>query len=230
MDHAVALVEAYLQINGYFTVAEYPVIVATARNKTSRDQTARDKTARDKTSRDQFKIATDLDILAFFFPGAGRIITRKKTTHSIFAPDPVLGVSGADADMIIGEVKEGKAELNNNAKKPNVLRIVLARFGCCPLEHVDVIVEQLIHKGKASSHDNHRIRLMAFGSFAENRHEKYSVITLGHITQFIENYLDEHWDVLRHAQIKHPALGLFMVLKKARQGLALQQSDTGGLH
>ena len=26
MDHAVALVEAYLQINGYFTVAEYPVI------------------------------------------------------------------------------------------------------------------------------------------------------------------------------------------------------------
>lgn len=27
MDHAVALVEAYLQINGYFTVVEYPVKV-----------------------------------------------------------------------------------------------------------------------------------------------------------------------------------------------------------
>ncbi len=67
MDHAVALVETYLQINGYFTVAEYPVIEA--------------------TGRDQFKTATDLDILAFRFPGAGRIITRKKSVHSIFAPD-----------------------------------------------------------------------------------------------------------------------------------------------
>lgn len=211
MDHAVALVEAYLQINGYFTVAEYPVIVAA-------------------TGKDQFKTATDLDILAFRFPGAGRIITRKKGVHSIFAPDPELGVSGDDADMIIGEVKEGKAELNHNAKNPNVLRTVLARFGCCSLEHVDAIVKQLIHKGSTSTHNNHRIRLIAFGSFAENRHGKYGVITTGHITEFIENYLDDHWDVLRHAQFKHPALGLLMVLKKARQRQVLLQSDSGGLH
>jgi len=198
MDHAVALVEAYLQINGYFTVAEYPVIEAVGKHR--------------------FKTATDLDILAFRFPGAGRIITRKKKVHSIFAPDPVLGVSGDEADMIIGEVKEGRAELNHNAKNPNVLRIVLARFGCRSIEHVDAIVDKLIHKGMCTTHDNHRIRLIAFGSATESKH-KYSVITTGHITQFIENYLDEHWEVLRSAQFKHPALGLLMVLKKARQNM-----------
>lgn len=110
MDHSVALVQAYLQINGYFTVAEYPIIEATGKN--------------------QFSTATDPDILAYRFPGAGRVITGKKNAHSVFSPDPLLGVSGDVADMLIGEVKEGKAELNRNARSPNVLRTVLARWTC----------------------------------------------------------------------------------------------------
>lgn len=52
MDHAVALVEAYLQINGYFTVAEYPVI--------------------ESFGKQHYGVATDMDMLAFRFPGAGR--------------------------------------------------------------------------------------------------------------------------------------------------------------
>lgn len=198
MDHAVALVQAYLQINGYFTVAEYPVIEATGKN--------------------HFSTATDLDILAYRFPGAGRIVTGKKNRHGAFSPDALLGVSGDVSDMLIGEIKEGRAELNRNARSPNVLRTVLARFGCCPLEHVDSVVEQLIHKGRAITHDNHQIRLMAFGSVDTNDHP-YDVITTGHIVRFIEDYLNEHWEVLRSAQFKHPALGLFMVLKKARMNM-----------
>ena len=34
MDHAVSLVQTYLQLNGYFTSAEYPII-ASARRKVS---------------------------------------------------------------------------------------------------------------------------------------------------------------------------------------------------
>ncbi|HID81516.1 MAG TPA: hypothetical protein EYH06_10620 [Chromatiales bacterium] len=196
MDHAVALVQAYLQINGYFTVAEYPIIESTGKH--------------------HFKTATDLDILAFRFPGAGRIVTGKKGAQTVFLPDPLLGVSGDKADMLIGEIKEGKAELNRNARNPNVLRTVLARFGCCSIEHVDSVVEQLIRKGKTTTHNDHHIRLMAFGSVATGNHS-YSTITTGHIVQFIERYLDEHWEVLRTTQFKHPALGLFMVLKKARE-------------
>ena len=52
MDDAVGLVQVYLRLNGYFTVTEYPVIEALG----SRD----------------YRTATDLDILAVRFAGAGR--------------------------------------------------------------------------------------------------------------------------------------------------------------
>ena|SRR5712692_11399259 len=48
MDHAVALVQAYLQLNGYFTPAEYPIIAAAGRTG--------------------FRSITDIDVLAFRFP------------------------------------------------------------------------------------------------------------------------------------------------------------------
>ncbi len=197
MDHAVALVEVYLQINGYFTVAEYPVI--------------------ESLGKQHYGVATDLDILAFRFPGAGRLIPGRGGA-GLFAPDPALGIDGDTADMLIGEVKEGRAELNRNTRNPDVLRTVLARFGCCSMDDVDKTVQQLLRKGKAAAHAGHRVRLMAFGSSSEQPpHGGYSTLTLGHITGFIEEYLDQHWKVLRHAQFKHPALGLFMVLEKARR-------------
>lgn len=121
MDHAVALVEAYLQINGYFTVAEYPVI--------------------ESFGKKHYGVATDLDILAFRFPGAGRLVPGHGGKE-MFASDMALGIDGDTADMLIGEVKEGHAELNRNARNPEVLRTVLARFGCCPLNGVDKTVQQ----------------------------------------------------------------------------------------
>ncbi|WP_297528719.1 hypothetical protein [Thiohalobacter sp.] len=197
MDHAVALVQAYLQLNGYFTVAEYPVIEAAGRRS--------------------YETATDLDMLAFRFPGAGRLVPGRED-QPLFAPDPALGIDGSEADMLIGEVKEGHAELNRNARNPDVLRTVLARFGCCDLRHADHTVGELLHAGQAVTHSGHRVRLMAFGTSLPSpppRH--YAVLTLGHMIGFIEQYLDSYWPMLRHAQFKHPALGLLMVLEKARR-------------
>jgi len=189
MDHAVALVEAYLQINGYFTVAEYPVI--------------------ESLGKEHYGVATDLDILAFRFPGAGRLIAGRDG-NKVFAPDPALGIEGNSADMLIGEVKEGLAELNRNARDPEVLRTVLARFGCCSLHNVDETVQQLKKMGQAKTHEGHRVRLIAFGSIKGEVNKGYNVLTLGHIISFIEDYIEQHWEVLRHAQFKHQALGLFM--------------------
>ncbi len=203
MDHAVALVQAYLQLNGYFTVTEYPVIEATGKH--------------------HYAMATDLDILAFRFPGAGRLLPGQRD-QVLFAPDTALGIDASEADMLIGEIKEGSAELNRNARDPHVLRTVLARFGCCPLSHADETVEQLLRRGKTVTHSGHRVRLMAFGtSTSTSTGGKYSTLTLGHIIGFIEDYLQQHWAVLRHAQFKHPALGLLMVLEKAKR-----ENSTGG--
>ncbi len=66
-----------------------------------------------------FRTATDLDILAFRFPGAGRLVPSGPDgdEHS-YAPDPELGCRPDCAEMLIGEVKEGKAELNDAAPGP----------------------------------------------------------------------------------------------------------------
>src|SRR5829696_5877870 len=112
MDHAVALVQAYLQLNGYFTSAEYPIIAGTGRNG--------------------FRTITDIDILAFRFP-TGEPMTR----HAKRAPkmidtsslDPGLAVPEQSIDMIIGEVKEGRVGINTGIRDPQVLKTVIDRFG-----------------------------------------------------------------------------------------------------
>ena len=53
MDHAVSLVQAYLQLNGYFTSAEYPIIASAGRSGV--------------------RTITDIDVLAFRFPSGSPV-------------------------------------------------------------------------------------------------------------------------------------------------------------
>ena len=204
MDTAVGLVEAYLRVNGYFTVTEYPVV--------------------ETCKYGDHRTATDLDVLAFRFPGAGRLVpfqagkAASDTGIPAFAPDPHLGGISDQADMLIGEVKEGRAELNSAARDPVVLRAVLNRFGCCTPDHVPDVVEALLRHGRARTHCGHLVRLVAFGSLPPANGGKYSVISLGHVHEFLEAYLREHWDVLCHAQFKDLAFGFEILLQKARRG------------
>lgn len=202
MDHAVALVQAYLRVNGYFTVSEYPII---------------------ESIRHGYRTATDLDILAFRFPGAGRLVPGRGASadEEHFAPDPALGVPPEHADMIVGEVKEGRATLNAAATDPAVLHTVLVRFGCCPAASAGPVVDRLIRDGRTLLPSGHRIRLAAFGSSVNGAGTgKYLTITLCHIVRFLEEYLREHWEIVRHEDQKDLALGFLALLEKARQGAA----------
>src|SRR5437763_16812646 len=84
MDHAVALVQAYLQLNGYFTSAEYPIIAAAGRNG--------------------FRTLTDIDVLAFRFPSGlpSLAATGKRTPRALDMSDidPGLGVPAGSIDMV----------------------------------------------------------------------------------------------------------------------------------
>ena len=205
MDNAVALVQAYLRLNGYFTVSEFPVV--------------------ESVKRGGYRSATDLDILAFRFSGAGRLVPAPGRggldDEEHFAPDPMLGAPADHSDMIVGEVKEGRAELNATATDPAVLRAVFVRFGCCPREDAPRLVEQLIRNGHTLLPDGHHVRLVAFGSTpAGESTGRYTIVTLGHIVEFIEDYLRTHWEVFRHEDQKDPALGFLATLEKARRGFA----------
>ena len=199
MDAAVALVQAYLRVNGYFTVSEYPVLEATRNG--------------------DYRMATDLDLLAFRFPRAGRRVLRDPTGGEgppRFAPDPELGAPGDEADMLIAEVKEGRAEFNAGTRDPDVLAAALLRFGCCSEDHAGGAIEELLRKGRATLPNGHRVRMVAFGGKGGGGTAVDTVVPLARVVAFLRSHLEDHWDVLRHAQFKDPTLGLLMVMAKAR--------------
>lgn len=197
MDTAVALVQAYLNVNGYFTVVEYPVLEAPRRGPA--------------------RIVTDLDVLAVRFPGAGHELVRGRRAGSrlAFQPDPVLRCVSDRPDMIVGEVKEGPARFNAATRDPDVLKIALARFGCCGVQEAAHLARTLLDRGAADGPSGHHVRMVAFGAVpAGDDVARWQAVSMHHVVQFLRAYLHEHWDVLRHTQVKDPALGVLALVEK----------------
>ena len=208
MDASVSLVQAYLQVNGYFTVAEYPVIEPVLDGGT--------------------RTVTDLDILAFRFPRAGAVPGRRRLLGSLADdPDPKLGVPAEQADMIVGEVKRGSARFNAAARNPLVLEAALVRFGCCPASNVSTLVRKLLKSGHAATHAGHLVRMIAFGSTDDRGGTHHSVVTMGHIVEFLQSHLRQNWAVLGRAQLSQPALSYLALLEKAERGM-LGRRETQG--
>src|SRR5512134_2665387 len=174
MDTSVALVQAYLHVNGYFTVAEYPVL------ETFRGEHVRS--------------VTDLDILAFRFAGAGHDVIRGRGRRPLggraLVPDPILGCPADRPDMIVGEVKEGAARLNPAMRNPVVIEVALARFGCVPPEAAPALARQLLAQGHATTAAGHAIRMIAFGDIPDaDRHTPWTTVPMGHLVHFLRSYL-----------------------------------------
>ena len=199
MDTAVALVQAYLHVNGYFTVVEYPVLEAFRAGPA--------------------RTVTDLDVLAVRFPHAGSDPIRRRGPGRMLerpgVPDAILGCPSDHADMIVGEVKEGKARFNPTTRDPAVLAAALTRFGCCPLERSADIAQRLLSDGRATTPAGHIVRMVAFGAAPETATERQAtIVPMHHVVEFLREYLREHWDVLRHAQIKDNTFGLLALIEK----------------
>lgn len=208
MDHAVALVQAYLQLNGYFTSAEYPIIAGAGRSG--------------------FRTMTDIDILAFRFPTGFPSPAGRKQPQGLDMSevDPGLGVT-AEIDMIVGEVKEGRVGINSGVRDPEVLKAVISRFGNTAEEDTRV-VDQLLNRGVAELRAGYVVRLVAFGAFPPGSPvPPCRIISLGHVLNFLQAYVRKHWSILRHLQFKDPAFGFLMTLEKARRGEAGRRGDQG---
>jgi hypothetical protein len=211
MDHAVALVQAYLQLNGYFTSAEYPIIAAAGRNG--------------------FRTLTDIDVLAFRFPSGlpspEPVRSRKARGLDMSDVDPGLGVPPDAIDMVIGEVKEGRVGINSGARDPEILKTVIRRLGDSALDSERVVSDLLTH-GSATLPSGFVIRIVAFGSFPPGAPvPPCRIISLGHVLEFLQHYVRKHWNMLRHLQFKDPAFGFLMTLEKAKRGGAGRRGKAG---
>lgn len=197
MDTAVGLVQSYLYMNGYFTVTEYPVLELIADG--------------------EYRTVTDVDMLALRIPGAGRV--TDSSGDAVLAVDPELDVDPDRVDLIIAEVKEGKAELNASARDPKVLRAALNRFGAVPDDRIASVIEQLLEDGEAEHPEGARVRLMAFGSRppAQQR-KKYWWMLHGDLIDFMHRTINENWAAAQTIQSKDPALSFLLLLEKSARG------------
>lgn len=193
MDTAVGLVQTYLRVNGYFTVAEYPVLDATGPSGP--------------------RTVTDLDILAV------RLHRTPASSGLADAPlDPALG-AGIGADMIVGEVKEGHAHPNPAMRDPAVLEAAFTRFGCCQPVDAARLVAELLETGRTVAPEGHTIRTVVFGnpSSAASSSALWHTVSFAQVLRFLEDHLSEHWKILGRTQIKDETLSLLALREKAHR-------------
>jgi hypothetical protein len=194
VDPAVALIQAYLQLNGYFTVAEFPVVTPAA---------------------EDVETITDVDLIAIRFPlaqplGAGPAHAAR--------PDSVLRVSDDAMDLLICEVKEGKAHINPNLNRADTLRATLERIGCCAPDHVGHHVEALLRHGMAEiEHPGRtrcRARIAVFAGRPGDPRRAPVVISLEHAARQVSRFLQQHREALHAMRLTQPALAHLHLLDK----------------
>jgi len=185
MDTAVGLVRAYLQLNGYFTISEYPVVR--------------------KVGDGRYRALTDVDVAGYHLPGG----------EPDFAPDPILQVPGDRPDILIGEVKEGLAAINESVNDPEVVAKILRRFAGCSASEAATASRTLLARGAVDIRSGHRVRLVAFGNSREEM-GAYLKILHSEVVAYIDRYLRENWELVRQAGSKDPVLGMMVLLAKAR--------------
>jgi hypothetical protein len=185
MDNAVALVRAYLQLNGYFTITEYPVVR--------------------RLSGGVMRTLTEIDVAAFHLPGG----------EPDFAADPALRVPADKSDLIIGEVKEGRAVINEAANDPDVIAKVLRRFGRSTATEAQRNARALLSNGRTETSGGMQVRLVAFGSSSDEA-SPYLKIMLSDVVAYVDRYISENWEVVRAAGSRDPVFGVMVLLAKAR--------------
>lgn len=206
MDVSTSLVQAYLHVNGYFTATDYPLV------ESSRDQAPR--------------TLTDIDMLAVRFGHAPVADHRRRRPDKVHGPvaavtDPALASPDDRTDMIVAEVKQGKAQVNPGARNRHALAATLARFGCCSKDEAPSLVQALLQHGRAQGESNHVVRMVLFASSGERAPRGWHWVHLDHVFRFLDHYLRTEQSVLGHVDLHDPALAWLSLLHKCQ--LSLQE-------
>lgn len=202
VDIAVGLVETYLRLGGYLTLSEVSVFRRAARG--------------------EVRTVTDIDIVGLRLPG-DLAPPRRADRHPelLLLHDPALDHRPDTIELIIGEVKQGKARLNPAIRSREALHSVLHRVRWLfPPGELDAALGRLAHRPlvemPARDGSNLRIRLVAFGQSATT---DLHTIGLAHIVTTVTGFLDDHEEILKAARFSSPAAEFLQLLAKLRNDL-----------
>lgn len=198
MDIAVNLVENYLRLTGYLTLSEFEV--------------------QRRDAQGRFKTVTDIDVMAMRMPGDVYLGDphTKQDSEMLLIDDPALELEPDCVDVIIGEVKQGTAELNPGIKDHAVLHSMLRRVEWVygePLESVVAALQRdLIHWSPARGNGRVRTRLVAFGR-ADGC--DLNTISLSHVITTMLGFFEDHEAAFRPIQFREPAPAFLRLLLKS---------------
>jgi len=208
MDVSTQLVRAYLHVNGYFTTTEYPLVESRRAHPP--------------------RMRTDIDLMAVRFPRrATPEGTRDGSKTHVSGPvaahcDPVLGAPADATDMIVAEIKQGRAQVNPAARDRQVLAAALARFGCCHAGEAPDLVQELLQHGRARGESQHVIRMVLFASHGDSAPRGWHWVHLDHVFRYLDDYLHRHQRVLAGVDLRDPALSWLSLLRKCEITLSVE--------
>ena len=153
----------------------------------------------------RYRTLTDVDVAGYHLPHG----------EPEYAPDPLLQIPADRPDILIGEVKEGLAQVNESANDAEVVAKILRRFAGCSATEAGRAARVLLTDGEVDVHSGHRVRLVAFGTYRE-ANGPYLTILHGDVVAYLERYIKENWDLVRAAGSKDPVFGFLVLLAKAR--------------
>lgn len=213
MDVGTSLVQAYLHVNGYLTATDYPLV-----------QLVHDSAPR---------TVTDIDMMAVRF---GHHPSKQQRQNAVMGDaitgpvvvktDPALQCSDDRTDMIVGEVKQGRAQVNPGSRNRHALAATLGRFGCCDVDEAPSLVKKLLHRGVAQSRRGHAIRMVLFASHGDRAPKGWHWVHLDHVFQFLDAYLRTEHGVLGTLDLHDPALSWLSLLHKCNLSLQHAQSPS----
>lgn len=197
MDIAVSLVESYLRLTGYLTLSEFEIQA--------------------RRSNGTFDTITDVDIMAIRFPGEIYAGDPHDPEHArlLLLDDPELRLEADQVDIIIGEVKQGKAEFNPGIKRHEVLHSVLRRVEWLFVDGIHAVVHDLIDREvcvvPARGGGTIRVRLVAFGrSPVTDLH----TMAHSHVVETMLGFFEDMDDAFRPVQFRDAAPAMLSLLRK----------------
>lgn len=187
METILTLTEAYLRVNGYFTITGFPLLEASREGKP----------------------VPMPPVLAYRFacperrPGSG----TPAPSPELRSRDPQLGGDRTAADLLLVDVRNRPAG-EAGGLEAEAVAAVLTRFGCCAPAQAAEIVDRLLRYGRTYMPGGYRARVVAVGTQASLPGQYPPVITLNHLLRFLRAYVRTHHAVLAKAEFRDPVLGI----------------------
>ena len=196
MDPAVALVSAYLRVNGYFLLTEFEV---------------------HRREASGLRTLTDVDLVALRPPTAAGPAHYRGSEEGaeeclvVTEVDPDLGVAEDRFDVLICEVKKGGAGFNPAIVTPAVLHAALRRVGDVVAAPIDDVVDGLLATGTIRT-PGAQVRLVAFGSHRAS--VRGTAMTHRHLLGFLLDHLRRRPELSRATRFCDPALAFLELMER----------------